>query len=135
MRSEKMKAKYLNRYLWKRFFRKLAGWYLATSLRINFFTDEFYGFWSNQHFPVTTSRSYTKCLKSTCEIVIVYAGRNHKILTQVFLHYVNFAKFSRELLSRTPPGNHFWHDVFFSFFPDQWGLRPKNNKSGGVMLH
>ena len=28
----------------KEFFRKLAGWHLATSLQINFFTDNFEGF-------------------------------------------------------------------------------------------
>ena len=41
MRDEKMKAKYIEEYVWKSFFRKLAGWYLSTSLWINFFTDNF----------------------------------------------------------------------------------------------
>ena len=41
VRDEKMKAKYIEEYVWKSFFRKLAGWYLSTSLWINFFTDNF----------------------------------------------------------------------------------------------
>ena len=43
MRSEKMKAKHMKEDVRKSFFRKLAGWHLATSLPINFFTDNFQG--------------------------------------------------------------------------------------------
>ena len=43
MRSEKMKAKHMKEDVWKTFFRKRA-WHLSTSLRINFFTDNFQGF-------------------------------------------------------------------------------------------
>ena len=58
----------------KRFFLcKFAGWNLATLLRINFFTNNFQGFWLNEHLPMATSRSCTKYLKSTCERVMVYA--------------------------------------------------------------
>ena len=44
MHSEKMKAKYMKEDVWKSFIRKLADWYLATSLQINVFTDSFQGF-------------------------------------------------------------------------------------------
>ena len=53
------------------FFRKLAGQHPATSLRINFFTDNFQGFRLNEHRPMAISRSCAKCLKSTCEIVFI----------------------------------------------------------------
>ena len=62
--------------MWKTFFSKLSGWHLATSQQINFFTDSFQGFWLNEHIPMAVSCFYTKCLKSTCEIVLVYAGWN-----------------------------------------------------------
>ena len=39
-------------------------------------TDKFQGPRLNKHLPMATSLSYTKCLKSTCEIVIVYADWN-----------------------------------------------------------
>ena len=45
---EKMKAKYIKEYIQK-FFGKLAGWHLVTSQRINLFTDNFQGFWLNEH--------------------------------------------------------------------------------------
>ena len=35
MHYEKMKTKYMKEDVWKSFFCKLTGWYLATSLRIN----------------------------------------------------------------------------------------------------
>ena len=38
MHSEKIKN------TWKRIFSELAGWHLAVSLQINFFTDSFRGF-------------------------------------------------------------------------------------------
>ena len=66
MRSEKMKG---NTCVKKFVFLKLAGLHLATSL-----TNNFPGFWLNKHLPMATSSSYTKCLKGTCEIVIVYSG-------------------------------------------------------------
>ena len=44
MHSEKMKAKFMKRICERVFFGKLAGWHLATSLEINFFTDNFQGF-------------------------------------------------------------------------------------------
>ena len=37
---------------------------------------EFQEFSWNEHIPMATSLWYTKCLKSNCEIVIVYAGWN-----------------------------------------------------------
>ena len=60
----------------KSFLVNFAGRHLATSLRINFFADNFHGFWLNEHFPMATSCSYTRCLKNPCEIVIAYAGWN-----------------------------------------------------------
>ena len=53
------------------FFCKLAGQHPATSLRINFFTDNFQGFRLNEHRPMAISRSCAKCLKSTCEVVFI----------------------------------------------------------------
>ena len=44
MRFQKMKTKYMKEDMWKSFFRKLAGWHIATSLRINLFTANFQGF-------------------------------------------------------------------------------------------
>ena len=63
--SEKMKAKYIKMDVWK-FFCKLAGWHLATSLQINLFTGNFKGFWVNERLRMATSR---ECLKSICEAV------------------------------------------------------------------
>ena len=63
------------------FFHKLAGWYLATLLPVNFFTDSFSEFWLIEHLLMANSRSYTKCLKSTSEIVIVYNDWNPAICT------------------------------------------------------
>ena len=51
VRSEKMKAKYLKEYLWKSFFRNLAGWYLGTSLRKNFLTENIRGLRLNDYLP------------------------------------------------------------------------------------
>ena len=63
MRYEKMMAKYIKGYVCERvFFSKFSGWQLATSLRINIFTDNFQKFWLNEHLPMVTSRFYTKCL-------------------------------------------------------------------------
>ena len=44
MCSEKMKVKYMKRRVLKIFSRKLAGCHLATSLRVNFLTDNFQQF-------------------------------------------------------------------------------------------
>ena len=67
MRSKKTNVKYIKEYyVWKNFFGKLAGWHIL--LRINFFKLIFKGFLLNEHLPMVASRSYTKCLKSTCEI-------------------------------------------------------------------
>ena len=55
---------------------KLAGWHLPKLLRINFFIDNFQGFWLNEHILIATSRSYKKCLKIVCKIVILYDGWN-----------------------------------------------------------
>ena len=77
MRCEKMKRKKIKEYMWKSFYCKLAGWVLPNLLQINFFTDNFQGFWLNEILLLTISRCYSKCLKSTtCEIVIVHAGWN-----------------------------------------------------------
>ena len=51
------------------FFHELAGWHLAASVQINFFTDYFQRFSVNERLRMATSCSCTKCLKSTCEIV------------------------------------------------------------------
>ena len=51
------------------FFGKLAGWHLATSLRINFLTNSFQGVQVNERLRMATSRSCIKWLKSICEIV------------------------------------------------------------------
>ena len=55
----------------KEFFRKLAGWYPLTSLRINFFTDNFQGFLKNEPIPMAASRSCSKVLRSTWEIIFL----------------------------------------------------------------
>ena len=44
MRSLKMKSKYMKEDVWDSFFRKLAGWHLATSVQITLFADNFQGF-------------------------------------------------------------------------------------------
>ena len=41
---------------------------------VNFFTGNLQGFWLKEHIRMATSRSYTTCLKGTCEIVIAYSG-------------------------------------------------------------
>ena len=63
--------------MFERVFCKLTGWHLATSLhQVNIFTKNCYGFSLNGYLSMATSLSYTKCLKSAFEIVIVYAGWN-----------------------------------------------------------
>ena len=76
MRYERIKAKYIKEYVWKSFFCKLADWHLSPLLQINFFTDGFQEYWLNEHLPMATCRSYTKWLKSICEMAIVYTGWN-----------------------------------------------------------
>ena len=61
MRPEKMKTKKKKKEL-------------ATSLRINVFRDTFRRFRLNEHLPTDTYLSYTKCMRSTCKMFIVYAG-------------------------------------------------------------
>ena len=41
MRSEKMKAKYIKKYVWMSFFHKFVGWHLAASIQINVFRENF----------------------------------------------------------------------------------------------
>ena len=53
----------------KEFSLLTSGWYLATSLYINFSTDNFQGFWVHETFRIATSSSCIKCLISTCEIL------------------------------------------------------------------
>ena len=48
---------------------------------------------------------------------------------------VNFEKFLGKLFCRTPPSNHFSHDVVFFLFADQWGLQPKINLFGGAIVN
>ena len=48
---------------------------------------------------------------------------------------VNFEKFLGKLFYRTPPSNHFSHDVVFYLLADQWGLQPKINSFGGPMVN
>ena len=48
---------------------------------------------------------------------------------------VNFEKFLGKLFCRTPPSNHFSHDVLFFLCADQWGLQPKTSLFGGAMLN
>ena len=62
MGSEKMKVKYIKEDVWKSFFCKPTSGHLATSLGINFFTDD-------ERLRMVNSRSSIKCLKSTSEIV------------------------------------------------------------------
>ena len=65
-----------------RLFLKVWIWYIYKDKikkhyphdRENFLTDSFRGFWLNEHLPMATSPSYTKCWKSTCRVVISYAG-------------------------------------------------------------
>ena len=73
-----MKAKYMKQYVLKIFFFfcKFIGWNLAILLRINFFTDNFQGFWLKEHLSMATSRFCTKCLKRTRGRTMVYAGWN-----------------------------------------------------------
>ena len=68
--SEKIKAKCMKEDMWKSFFHKLAGWYLATSLQINFFTYNFQQFYVNKRLQMATFPFHIKCLKSTCEIFL-----------------------------------------------------------------
>ena len=44
-------------------------------------------------------------------------------------------KFLGKLFYRTPPSNHFLHEVAFFFFSDQWGLQRKISSSGGAMVN
>ena len=60
--------------VWKSFFRKFADWHLATSLPINFFTDNFQGFWINEGLQMVSSHSCIKYLKSTCEMLFTGSG-------------------------------------------------------------
>ena len=48
---------------------------------------------------------------------------------------VNFEKFLGKMFCRTPPSNHFLHDVVFFLFADQWGLQPKISSFGGAMVN
>ena len=48
---------------------------------------------------------------------------------------VNFVKFSRKCSCRTPPSNHFSHDVFFFLFAYQPDLQPKINLFGGAIVN
>ena len=144
----------------REFFCKLTGWHLATSLhQVNIFTKNFYGFSLNGYLSMATSLSYTKCLKSAFEIVIVYAGWNpatcawHKLSPRGVLQV--FWKASQgELFCRTPPGNHIVLVCFlflfcFSFFPflqinEVWSLKTiyfevqccirKRNRQGRAIL-
>ena len=50
------------------FFRKLAGWHLAIHYRLT--SSQLSGVLS-KHLRIATSRSCTKCLKSTCEVVFL----------------------------------------------------------------
>ena len=50
------------------FFR---SWHIATSLRMNFFTNNFQEFWLNKLLPLVTTRSFTKYLKSTSQQTFV----------------------------------------------------------------
>ena len=61
MHPEEMKAKYMQKYVWKSFFNKPASWNPSTELRITFFKDNFQGFWLSKHLLMATSRSCTKC--------------------------------------------------------------------------
>ena len=44
MHPEEMKAKYMQKYVWKSFFNKPASWNPSTELRITFFNDIFRDF-------------------------------------------------------------------------------------------
>ena len=48
---------------------------------------------------------------------------------------VNFEKFLGKMFRRTPPSNHFSHDVVFFLFADQWSLQPKINSFGGAIVN
>ena len=58
-------------YMWESFFHKLAGWHLATSLQINFSTDNFQEFKVNERLQMATSSCCTKCLKITSEVAFL----------------------------------------------------------------
>ena len=57
-----------------------------------------------------------------------------KILSHRYLS-VNLEKFLEKLFHRTPPSNHFSHDVVFFSFADQWGLQPKISSFGVAMVN
>ena len=80
MASWKMKAKHMKEDMWKRFFRKLAGWHLATSLWINLFTDNFQGFWARRKFSRVArySLKFTRC--EILSLLVVEVARYKKSL-------------------------------------------------------
>ena len=51
------------------FFHERTGCYVTTSIQIKSFADNFQEFQLNKHLRMATFRSWTKCLKSTYEIV------------------------------------------------------------------
>ena len=57
-----------------------------------------------------------------------------KILSHRYFS-VNFEKFLEKLFCRTPPSNHFSHDVVFFLFADQGGLQPKIRSFGEAMVN
>ena len=57
-----------------------------------------------------------------------------KILSHKYFS-VNFEKFLEKLFWRTPPSNHFSHDVVFFPFADQWGLQAKISSFGVAMVN
>ena len=57
--------------MWDSFFHKLADWHLATSLQINFSTDNFQEFKVNERLQMATSSCCTKCLTITSEVAFL----------------------------------------------------------------
>ena len=99
MASWKMKAKHMKEDMWKRFFRKLAGWHLATSLWINLFTDNFPGFWARRKFSRVArySLKFTRC--EILSLLIVEVARYKKSLV-THNYSLLVAKFACYLLQK-----------------------------------
>ena len=99
MHSQKMKAKCVREGVWKSFFRKIAGWHLATSLQINFFTDSFQGLLVSFKI-LTSSNGYLSFLYKMLEkhlwnsflLYLVVEIWNKLLYKRGFLK--NFSKFS-----------------------------------------
>ena len=80
-----------------------------------------------------TSVRWSFFKKCKPDVVKTFNSVKKRLLHRYFS--VNFEKFFGKLFCRTPPSNHFSHDVVFFLFGDQWGLQPKINLFGAAMVN